>query len=301
MKRYFIEDAKCGITRGGMACGPVPGHVVASVRYNDGTESNWLTFVEVDSILNTFLTEEDIYDMVIEENFGDDEYDFFETHDIGEFNDIELGGDYSDVFDSISEDPDNPAVPLIKYLIALVRCEMEDIDHIINLGKGHFADEIDIPVSDVEEDYLEEYAEDDADLELPDDLDKEMLYRMRLSLETDIETESVYHDMDGAAFENEKLQLEAIINRCEDEDEYQSWKQTYIDAEYAKMKDKGFLVCKYIFAGIGQYESVIPKEAKESFICWINGNGSAFFGGEREATENDIRRFIALQAASYQE
>ena len=36
MKRYLIEDAKCGLTEGGMACGPVSGNAVVSVKYSDG-------------------------------------------------------------------------------------------------------------------------------------------------------------------------------------------------------------------------------------------------------------------------
>ena len=39
MKRYFIEDAQCGITEGGMACGPVGGNVVATVRFKESPEA----------------------------------------------------------------------------------------------------------------------------------------------------------------------------------------------------------------------------------------------------------------------
>ena len=103
-------------------------------------------------------------------------------------------------------------------------------------------------------------------------------------------------DRNGKIFCTSIASLSHISKRCEDEADFQAWKNDYITSEYEKVKGKEFLVCSYLFAGIGQYEAIIPVEQKESFISWINGNGSAFFGGEREATENEIKKYIALQA-----
>ena len=37
MGHYLIKEVKCDMANGGMACGPVPGAVVASIRFeNDG-------------------------------------------------------------------------------------------------------------------------------------------------------------------------------------------------------------------------------------------------------------------------
>ena len=69
--------------------------------------------------------------------------------------------DYSETFASIAEDPDSSAVPLIKYMIALTRCEMGDVQSLLKLGIGRYADELEIPVSDVHEEHLEETEEDE--------------------------------------------------------------------------------------------------------------------------------------------
>lgn len=298
MTRYFIETAKCGITNGGMACGPVSGNVVVTVQFKDDSKTQWISLVEVGGIPNVYLSDKDIHEDLVAEDFDNEEFNqYMEDHFISEFDGIEFDADYSTTFESIAEDPENPAVPLIRYLITLVRCDMDDVDDLIQMASGKYADELDIPASDVEEDFMEDYEEDEEiEVDLPADLDRETLYRMRLALETDVETESVFHDLDDESFEMEKARLEAVKERCEDESDFRAWKNNYITMEYEKIKGKKFLVCSYLFAGIGQYEAIIPAEQKDSFICWINGNGSAFFGGEREATEEDIKKYIALQA-----
>lgn len=297
MKRYLIEKAQCGITKGGMACGPVSGHVVVTIKFNDGSKTQWLSLVEVEGIPNVFLLNKDIHEELVAEDFDDEFTKYIDEHFINEFEGISFDDSYFTTLNDIAEDPDNPAAPLIRYLITLVRCDMDEVEGLIQMASGKFADELDIPVSDVEEEFMEDYEyEEDIDMDLPEDLDKETLYRMRLALETDVETETVFHDIDCEEFDAEKAMLEAVKERCEDEADFQAWKNDYITSEYEKVKGKEFLVCSYLFAGIGQYEAIIPVEQKESFISWINGNGSAFFGGEREAKENEIKKYIALQA-----
>lgn len=160
MKRYFIETAKCGITAGGMACGPVPGHVVTTIKFNAGGESKWLSLVEVEGIPNVFLTDKDIYEDLMKDDYNDVAFtEYLNEHAIDEFDGIPFDDDYYGVFDSIADNPDNPAAPLIRYLIALVRCKMEETDGIIKLGENRYADELTIPVSDVENDYMEDNEE----------------------------------------------------------------------------------------------------------------------------------------------
>lgn len=157
MKRYFIETAKCGVTAGGMACGPIPGHVVTSIKYNNSDESKWINLVEVDGIPNVFLTDKDIYEDLIKDDYDDIAFtEYLEEHAIDEFNGIPFDDDYYGVFSSIADKPDNPAAPLIRYLIALVRCKMEETEGIIKLGENRYADELTIPISDVENDYMED-------------------------------------------------------------------------------------------------------------------------------------------------
>lgn len=64
MKRYFIETVKCDVMTGGIACGPIGGEVVASVRFNDGSASQWISLVEVDGIPNLYLTDKADYSRI---------------------------------------------------------------------------------------------------------------------------------------------------------------------------------------------------------------------------------------------
>ena len=68
MKRYLIEEAKCGLTGGGFACGPVAGSVVVTVRFDDGGGTRWLTVAECDGIPNFFLLDRDVHDKAVEED-----------------------------------------------------------------------------------------------------------------------------------------------------------------------------------------------------------------------------------------
>ena len=162
MKRYFIEEAKCGVTEGGMACGPVPGFVVVSIRFNEGEESRWLNLVDVDGIPNVFLTEKDVYDLLIDDSYDDPEFNtYINEHFITNFNGIEFDDSYSTTFESIADAPDNPAVPLVRYLITLTRCRMNEVEELTQMASGKYADELDIPQSDAEEDFYEEYEEEE--------------------------------------------------------------------------------------------------------------------------------------------
>lgn len=157
MKRYLIEDAKCGLTEGGMACGPVSGNVVVSVKYHDGDRSGWLSVVEVDSIPNVFQTDEDIFERLLAEDPHDEAFiRYLQNHSISCFDGIEFGDGYDETFESIANGADDPAVPLIRYLVALIRCELDEVNGLIEMAKNRYADELDIPMSDVEEEWLED-------------------------------------------------------------------------------------------------------------------------------------------------
>ena len=163
MKRYYIEEAKYGVTEGGIACGPISGNVIGSVRFRDGDRVWWLNSAEVGGCPNYYLTDKDVFDDLVKEDFDDEgHWNYMDEHFVSEFSGIELG-EYCDTFDSISSDPNNPAVPLIRCLISLVRCCEEDVEDFIEMVKGIYADEMEIPVSDVEEDYLDSLEEDDED------------------------------------------------------------------------------------------------------------------------------------------
>ena len=148
---------KCGITEGGMACGPVPGNVVVTVQFKEGSTVQWLSLVEFDGIPNVYLSDKDIYEDLMAEDFDDEKFtEYLHEHFIQDFNGIKFEDDYSTTFESIADDPKNPAIPLVRYLIALVRCDMDDVENLIQMASGKYADQLDIPVSDVEEEFMDE-------------------------------------------------------------------------------------------------------------------------------------------------
>ena len=308
MKRYYIEDVKCGITKGGFGCGPIDGNIVTTVKFNDGERSQWLNLIEVAGIANTYLTDKDVFAAAIKEDFEDKAYwDYMHNHHIETFNGLTISGDYNEIVCDFS-DEDNPAVPLIRYLLALTRCDLEETDDMISMGKGHYVDELDIPMSDVEK-YFSDEDFDDEDLDEDGEdktkgnepvisTDLERQYRLRLFFETEVNTPSVFHDIDSRTFEMAKGNLAGLLEKCTSERDYHTWKNAYLAKEYEKLRGKRFVKCKYAFAGLGQYEEIMPEEAVSRFKRWIDANGSAFFGGEEDATEADIKKYVALQIAN---
>ena len=161
MKRYFIEEAKCELTKGGIACGPVDPNVVTTVKYTCGDETKWLSLVEVMGIPNFLLSDTDIHDDLVKEDDSDKEFwDYTQEINIGEFDGIELG-EYDDIFASFADDPENPAVPLVRYMITLSRCPLEEADGLLALVKGKYIDEVVIPLCEEELAFLEELGEDE--------------------------------------------------------------------------------------------------------------------------------------------
>ena len=162
MKRYFIEEAKCGVTEGGVACGPVGGTVITSIKFKeDGKEPQWLNMAVAGGIPNVYLTDRDVYDEMLAENFENE--DFYEWLNdkcfIREFNGIRLDGDYASAYASFYRHPDNPAVPLIRYFIQLTGCATEDMDRMVRMAEGKYADELDLAIGEDEQEYIDELEE----------------------------------------------------------------------------------------------------------------------------------------------
>ena len=156
MKRYFIETVRCGVSNGGMACGPIEGSVVVTVKIKEDGETKWISMVECMGFPNVYVTDKDVFEDLVKEDFKNEEiWEYIKEHYVESFNGIATCAEYGDILDSISEDPENPAVPLIRYMIAVVRCDYDVLDELIAMAEGKYADELEnIPVSDIEEDIL---------------------------------------------------------------------------------------------------------------------------------------------------
>lgn len=165
MKRYFIEDAKYGIAE----CENdwISGSPVAAIKYRTEDETKWMSVVDFCGTLNVYLTDEEIFTELLKVVSEDEEYEeYLGNQYIDEFNGITLATDYNDVYESIYDDLENPAVPLIKLLLVLLNgAEDDSTEELVSVVVGKYADELDLPVSEAEEEFLDELEDEDDEEE----------------------------------------------------------------------------------------------------------------------------------------
>ena len=164
MKKLFVEDVRIGESEGGIACGPCSGNAVVEVRFHDEEgKAFFISNVECDGIPNFYMTDESAFDKLIEEDFDNNEefYDHMNNECFME------AGEYYDIFSD--QDPD--WFDAYRYVIYLTRCADEEVEPFIKATVGKWLHECDIPASDVEEEYNEDYCDEDDEDE--DDEDEE--------------------------------------------------------------------------------------------------------------------------------
>ena len=97
----------------------------------------------------------------------------------------------------------------------------------------------------------------------------------------------VFDDMEDSEEINEAV-LKKLIDACQSEKTYQSWKEKIIEEKIANLTNRKMVVCSYMFAGMGDYKETMLLDEVESFKEWIDQNGSAFFCGYEDATLEDV-------------
>lgn len=129
---------------------------VISIKYFDSYNHKWLTNVDLEGCLNIHITDKDIFDYVISNDFDDDDEKntYYEKSKISSFNKISLE-EYDDIFFTF-EKANKEDKGLIRLLIHITRNLYEDLDEEIKKYLGKYIDQIDIPISDIEIEYLEE-------------------------------------------------------------------------------------------------------------------------------------------------
>ena len=161
MKNVKIEEVKLGETAGGFACGPVPGSIVCEVAYaeNNGTKG-FLSVTECCGMPNFFRTPFSMFDELLADQSSTDRILEIEE---------KYGFDYEGEYINMFEDPDPDWYDLLRYLTAIVRTpEGEDREFIENTT-GRWLNQIEIPVSDVEEYFRFDEEEEDEDEDEEDD------------------------------------------------------------------------------------------------------------------------------------
>jgi hypothetical protein len=154
MSRYFVEKINFGLTDSGLP----PANVVVSIRYRkDDGQSQWLSNAECGGFCTIYQNDFDPFELLISGDVDDPRWAIGMTDS---FEGIEFN-DYEDMFDYFMENKTNPAIPLLRLLIAVTRCGIDETEKIISSAEGKFVDEIKVPISDIEEEYIEEAAEED--------------------------------------------------------------------------------------------------------------------------------------------
>lgn len=142
MKKMHIVDVKCDAVGGG----PFPGTVVAEAKVQeDGGNMFYMSLVEYDAMPNFYKSDESLYELHLNEDLDEEISDKLEGY-------IIASGEYDEFF----EEPDEEWDTLFRYLIYIVRGEWDETKAFIANTVGKYLDEIDIPRSDIEEEYYEE-------------------------------------------------------------------------------------------------------------------------------------------------
>ena len=126
-------------------------------------------------------------------------------------------------------------------------------------------------------------------------MDKKSIYENRIGLEEYLNRPNEFSDSEG---EDRTLKsvLKYLVSHCEDENDYQSYKDKYIEDIFQKESKRKWITVEYMFIGVGKYQKTFPEEELDIFKSYIDGNGSAFLGSSRPATEEEIKSAIALAA-----
>ena len=143
-KQYQIENARVEVLSGG----PEPGIVVAELELLPQTAKGkpfFLTIDEVDGMPAIFKTETSVFDWFINE--AEHESDLIELQNKAS---LYEGESYAELFENHEgiECYDG-----LRYLIYVTRAEWKNLKSFIKKTKGKLLSEIEIPKSDVEEDW----------------------------------------------------------------------------------------------------------------------------------------------------
>ena len=139
MKRYYIEDVQCGFAEIGISR-----NRVITIKFREDGKSKWITMADGEGVPDTYLSDEDQHEIHVNPDANEDLFEEAYKNLIHEFNEIDLC-DYSDILDSVTGDQGNPANSLIKYLVALIRCKEKEVEGLIKMGIGKYADEVQLP------------------------------------------------------------------------------------------------------------------------------------------------------------
>ena len=160
MKRFLIEDVRVGISKGGIACGPVPGNVIGEIVLQDEDgKATYHCMAEVSGTLNFYESKASLYQGQIDEDFDNAEF-----ADLLESSFTEGYDSYYDFYDEVNAMQALSVIARIrKYLVYMVRADWPEIDRLKVETIGKLISDIEIPLCDEEAEYLEETNDEDKE------------------------------------------------------------------------------------------------------------------------------------------
>ena len=156
MSRYFIKDAKCGYDTCFDCCGPHT-TVASAIKYKtDDGETGWMYCIQAGGIEPMIaLHDEDVYEDIIIGAFPDINYE------VKSFGDVNLDiWDKKDYYKLFFKNKNSGAAKLIQYAYTLCVCPTFLEAELLDIGKGYYSDEIEIPLLNDERRWYEDLKED---------------------------------------------------------------------------------------------------------------------------------------------
>lgn len=153
MTKYVLENVKVGVSEGGVACGSVGGsvNVEACVRAIDDGKVTYHTITDYDGFPSFMITDESKYDGLMEENYEDTEFwTEVQNSEVAEY------GDYNDFYEDLQEHElcKEEWEPIWRYLAYMACADWNEIDKMKILSVGKVLGDFEIPVCDMEQEYL---------------------------------------------------------------------------------------------------------------------------------------------------
>ena len=145
--RIQILAVKYGMSDSGVACGPMDPCPLYSVKYRMDGKEGWLHNYVVTGVPNYFITEEDIHEKLLDDDYVDANIDYLNSIMIQDFAGLRLC-DFESMVDCIEDNQNNPAVPFIRFLLRIYNTVWEEIDALIESAVGKYADEVPLPPYD---------------------------------------------------------------------------------------------------------------------------------------------------------
>ena len=138
--RILIEDIKWGWTNEEEDPSGDTGFRHISVKFKQNGRSRWLynTYVWVPVYR---ISDDDLHEIFLSDAKTEEKMGRIYWAEISSFEGLYLS-EYDEMIENIKEHPDHPAVPFIKFLISLYKCEDQEIDNYIIKCKGKNVDDI---------------------------------------------------------------------------------------------------------------------------------------------------------------